>query len=550
MKFKKTGFNKLRLYRPHLGSVMLSVCVALFLLFTSNRTFWSKINAYLAQEPVAIAMLYIAMSALFIAALTIFSAKYVIKPFFIFLVMTSATASWFVDQFGVVIDSDMMRNAYQTTPAEAQHLITWGFVGHLALFAFLPTVFILWVRVVHQPLWGKIARNSVVVIGCTLVFAGAAFWYSATYTAAVREHRDIARALIPVTPLVSAVKLFTQVRAEAKIVAQPLGHDATVVPPINGSRKPRVTVIVAGETARAQNFSLGGYQRDTNPLLAKQDIIYFPETYSCGTATATSLPCMFSKFKRVDYTHKKGLENETLVDVIENSGIKVEWWDNSTGSKGIADRIPFVNLSASKDTRYCKMGECQDGVFLDKLETWLRDVKQDSVLVLHQMGSHGPAYFLRYPDAFRRFTPDCRTAELGDCKPEEIVNTYDNTILYTDFILSSIIERLKASSDRVEGGMIYMSDHGESLGEQGLYLHGAPYMLAPDVQTKIPFVLWMDRPFQASMGVDKACLMNNRTSPRSHDNLFNSVLSMLNISTSVYDRSLDVFADCKLLKSS
>ena len=231
-----------------------------------------------------------------------------IKPFFIFLVMTSATASWFVDQFGVVIDSDMMRNAYQTTPAEAQHLITWGFVGHLALFAFLPTVFILWVRVVHQPLWGKIARNSVVVIGCTLVFAGAAFSYSATYTAAVREHRDIARALIPMTPLVSAVKLFTQVRAEAKIVAQPLGHDATVVPPINGSRKPRVTVIVAGETARAQNFSLGGYQRDTNPLLAKQDIIYFPETYSCGTATATSLPCMFSKFKRVDYTHKKGLE--------------------------------------------------------------------------------------------------------------------------------------------------------------------------------------------------------------------------------------------------
>ena len=250
-------------------------------------------------------------------------------------------------------------------------------------------------------------------------------------------------------------------------------------------------------------------------------------------------------------THTKRVsKSETLVDVIENSGIKVEWWDNSTGSKGIADRIPFVNLSASKDTRYCKMGECQDGVFLDKLETWLRDVKQDSVLVLHQMGSHGPAYFLRYPDAFRRFTPDCRTAELGDCKPEEIVNTYDNTILYTDFILSSIIERLKASSDRVEGGMIYMSDHGESLGEQGLYLHGAPYMLAPDVQTKIPFVLWMDRQFQASMGVDKACLINNRMSPRSHDNLFNSVLSMLNISTSAYDRSLDVFADCKLLKSS
>ncbi|NTF22672.1 phosphoethanolamine--lipid A transferase [Agrobacterium rubi] len=545
MRFWKTDGRKSAFYRPQLGSVTLSVCVALFLLFTSNRTFWSKVHTYLAQEPTSIFTLYIAMIALFTAALTVISTKYVIKPFFIFFVMASAAASWFMDQFGVVIDSDMMRNAYQTTPAEAQHLITWGFVGHLALFAFLPMGLILWVRVVHRPILGKIAHNCAVIAGCMLVFTGAAVSYSATYTAAVREHRDIARALNPVTPLVSVVKLFTQVQAEAKIVAQPLGHDAKVVPPVNGSRKPRVTVIVAGETARAQNFSLGGYQRETNPLLAKQDIIYFPETYSCGTATATSLPCMFSKFKRVDYTHEKGLETETLVDVIENSGIKVEWWDNSTGSKGIADRIPFVNLSASNDTRYCKLGECQDGVFLDKLEAWLRNVKQDSVLVLHQMGSHGPAYYLRYPDAFRRFTPDCRTAELGNCKPDEIVNTYDNTILYTDFILSSIIEGLKASSERVQGSMIYMSDHGESLGEQGLYLHGAPYMLAPDVQTKIPFVLWMDRQFEESMGVDRVCLSSNRNSPQSHDNLFNSVLSMMNISSSIYDRSLDIFAECK-----
>lgn len=538
------------IYRPEISSIALSVMVSVFLVLGTNRTFWSKVHLNLGSDPGAVATLYVAITVLFIAAITIFSVKYLTKPVFILLILTSGVASWFTDRFGVVVDSDMIRNAYQTTPAEAQHLITPAFVLHLFVYVVLPVAVIIWVRVIHRPFIQKVIWNTALIFSCLALFVLSGFSHSAVYIAAVREHKDIVKALNPVTPLAGAIKFLSETGAEAKIVVQPVGRDAKITPTVDGSTKPRVTIIVAGETARAQNFALGGYGRDTNPSLSKQDIIYFPDTSSCGTATATSLPCMFSRFTRSDYSHAKGLANENLLDVLATAGADVEWWDNSTGSKGVADRVRFVSFASSTDGRYCKMNECQDGVFLDKLDTWLNSVTKDSVLVLHQMGSHGPAYYLRYPEAFQRFKPECATAELGNCKDSEIVNSYDNSILYTDFIISSVIDKLKARSARLQGSLIYMSDHGESLGENGLYLHGAPYMLAPDVQTKVPFVLWMDSEFQQSMGVDRACLVKDAGLPRSQDNLFHSVLSMMNTATSVYDLKLDIFSNCKGGKSS
>jgi lipid A ethanolaminephosphotransferase len=165
------------------------------------------------------------------------------------------------------------------------------------------------------------------------------------------------------------------------------------------------------------------------------------------------------------------------------------------------------------------------------------------VLVLHQIGSHGPSYFQRYPDAFRRFTPDCRTSELGNCSRDEIVNAYDNTVLYTDHVLSTIIDKLKRREDRMAASMIYMSDHGESLGEHGLYLHGAPYFIAPSQQTHIPFVLWLGR--EAKAGVEPSCVAAKTIEPQSHDNLFHTVLGMMNVAAGVYDPALDVLSSCR-----
>jgi len=537
-------------FRPRIGSITLSVLVSVYLVALTNRTFWSKIHTYLADYPAAIWTLYLAMGVLFVAFLTAFSVKYVAKPFFVLLIVAAAIGSWFTDTFGVIIDSDMVRNAFQTTPAEAQHLITPGFIVHMFVFAMLPVALLLWVRVDHRPIFQTVARNTAVVLACLVVFAGSGFAFSKPYVTAIRQHKDIVKSLNPVTPLAGTIKFLMQATEDANVVVQPLGMDAKIVRTSAGTGKPRVTIIVAGETARAANFSLGGYGRMTNPGLAQQDIVYFPNTTSCGTATATSIPCMFSMFTRSEYSHRKGLENENLVDVLAHAGVNVEWWENNTGSKGVADRIPHTDFVKIDDPQFCTNGECRDDIFFDRLDAWLDGVKKDSVLVLHTMGSHGPTYHLRYPEAFRRFTPDCQTAELGDCTDAEIVNAYDNSILFTDHVLSTVIDKLKARSSKFETGMIYMSDHGESLGEHGLYLHGTPYILAPEFQTHIPFIVWMDAAFANSMKMDRACLNQKAAQDYSHDNMFHSVLDMMNIQTNVYNPALDVFAACKTGASS
>ncbi|WP_082480032.1 phosphoethanolamine--lipid A transferase [Rhizobium sp. Leaf384] len=519
--------------------------VAAFLVCFTNRTFWSKAVAYLADHPGGVAGLFVIVLALHIALLAAFSVKFLIRPFSIVLITASAIGSWFMDRFGVVIDDDMVRNAAQTTPAEAQHLITPGLALHMLLFAVLPIAALLWIRIVHRPYLQKVPRNLAVIVLCLVVSAGVFVINSKPFTAMLRQHKDLVKSLNPGTPLVGTAKFLLQTSGETDVVAEPLGLDAEIANVGATDKRPRVTIIVAGETARAQNFSLGGYARQTNPELSRQDIVYFPKTTSCGTATAVSIPCMFSNLTRAGYTHDKGLRTETLLDVLKHAGADVVWWDNNTGSKGVADRVTFIDLVKTADGRFCMMGECQDGIFPDRLDTWLDQVEKDSVLVLHTMGSHGPTYYLRYPEAFRTFTPDCRTAELGNCKDEEIVNAYDNSILYTDHVLSSVIETLKKRSAALQTALVYMSDHGESLGENGLYLHGAPYVIAPDVQTHVPFFVWLDDAFTRSMDLDRTCLEATVGMERSHDNLFHSVLGMMNVRTTVYDPALDIFAACR-----
>lgn len=531
-----------RTLRPVIGSVTLSLIVAFYLVFVTNWTFWSKAVEYLGAPSTALSLLGIGLFSLFAAICVTASVKYLTKPFFILLIMIAAASARFMDTFGTIIDVDMIRNAAQTTNSEAGHLLTAGFLTHMFLFGIVPSLLIVLVRIKHRPFPQKFKHNIVLILCLLAVFTSVGIANIRTFAATLRQHRDLVATLNPAAPIFNAVRYVVATGAEKNIVVQPIGTDARVIAPML-SGKPRVTIVVAGETARAENFSLGGYDRETNPLLARQDIQYFTNTSSCGTATAVSLPCMFSVYTRSNYTHRKGLATENLVDVLSRAGIKTEWWENNTGSKGIADRIAYTSFSDINDTRFCKNNECVDDVTLDGLGAWLDGVKGDSVLVIHQQGSHGPAYYLRYPEKFRRFTPDCRTAELGSCSRQEVVNAYDNSLLYTDYILSSVIDMLKAREDKMAGSMIYMSDHGESLGERGLYLHGAPYFIAPSQQTQIPFVLWTGKETKA--GIDQACLQATLNEPRSHDNLFHTVLGLMNVSTKVYEPALDALATCR-----
>jgi lipid A ethanolaminephosphotransferase len=228
--------------------------------------------------------------------------------------------------------------------------------------------------------------------------------------------------------------------------------------------------------------------------------------------------------------------------VLARAGVKVLWRDNQSGCKGVCDGLPQEQLEHS----LCPEFECLDEQLLDGMDTLLRDAKGNMLLVLHQLGSHGPAYYRRYPASFERFKPACQTDDLRTCSQNEIVNAYDNSLLYTDFFLGRLIDFLERAQKTHDTAMLYVSDHGESLGEGGLYLHGMPYAIAPDEQTRVPFVLWMSQAFRTGFGVDEACLRNEAGRRNaSHDQLFHSLLGIFGVGTTVYKRELDLFAPCR-----
>jgi lipid A ethanolaminephosphotransferase len=212
---------------------------------------------------------------------------------------------------------------------------------------------------------------------------------------------------------------------------------------------------------------------------------------------------------------------------------------------GVCARVPTETTWSLNDKQYCDGGDCLDDLLVEQLRGALAANDRDLVVVLHQIGSHGPSYFKRYTDDYRVFKPTCDTNQLQSCSREEIVNAYDDSILYTDRILSEAIDVLAEASDRFDTALLYASDHGESLGEGGMYLHGMPYTFAPDTQKHVPMLFWTSRGYRAASALDMACVRDGADAEYSHDNLFHSVLGMFGVRTDVYQADLDVFASCR-----
>jgi lipid A ethanolaminephosphotransferase len=310
--------------------------------------------------------------------------------------------------------------------------------------------------------------------------------------------------------------------------------------------RPIVLFLVIGETARAANFELGGYRRPTNPeLKSRADVVYFDKATSCGTSTATSVPCIFSPFRRTDFKLSTADHYVNLLDTLQRAGVVAEWRDNNAGCKGVCRRVATVYYPPRTDPQLCPNGYCFDEVMLKDLEEKLRHISRDTVIVFHQIGSHGPAYSQRYPAARERFEPVCRSNELHRCSPTEIVNAYDNSIAYTDFVLSRQIDLLLAAAGTADGVLLYASDHGESLGEDGVYLHGMPYAIAPKVQTEIPMLLWTSAGYRSRVNLDAACLSGTAHRAASHDNIYHTALGVFGVRNKVYADSLDLLATCR-----
>jgi lipid A ethanolaminephosphotransferase len=536
--------------RPTLRVETLVLLVVGFLIATANGAWWQAVLSGRSWAHLGtwgfIAACFVALVALHFAVLAAFANRWIVKPLLTALVVAAAGAAYYMRTFAVILDPSMMQNVLRTDTREARDLVNLGMVVWIALWSVLPVAFIWWVRVARTTLVRALLVRAGTVLGALIIAVLAVLTVSRDITSFMRTQREARYLINPGNFLYGLGVNSVRRVADTGTTREVVGRDAEVFHLARAS-KPRLLVLVVGETARAENFSLLGYERETNPELQKLDVTAFSEVTSCGTSTEVSVPCMFSQFGRADYDEHRIRNSEGLLDVLARAGYRVEWIDNQSRCKGVCSgtQIEVSRLDAASAPDLCDGKECFDEILARTLDTELKAMRRDTVLVMHMMGNHGPAYFKRYPPAFRRFTPDCATAQLRDCTREEVVNAYDNAILYTDHVLAQLVISLARSADRVDSAMLYVSDHGESLGEKGLYLHGIPYAIAPSQQTHVPMLLWLSPGLTASGDVSASCVRGRADEQYSHDNLFHSVLGLLNVRTVAYRADRDIFEGCR-----
>ena len=522
-----------------LTQTKLILCTSIFFVLFDNFAFFQhvmQIYPVTLKNIGFLASLAVGLTSLMVLLLTLLSSKYTTKPVLILLLMLSSFAAYFMNHYNVVIDHTMIQNIIKTNMNEALDLLSVKLLYYSFFLGLIPSLLVYRIKPEPMP-WKKAtltkARDILISI---LVIIAMLLLFSRFYTSFFREHKPLRYYTNPSYYMYSIGKYIGKTFGNTKVTVRPIGLDAKKS--LDDSAR-KLVILVVGEAVREDRLSLNGYPRETTPLLQKENVISFTNMYSCGTTTAHSVPCMFSILPRAEYSEAKGNAVENLPDVLGHAGVHLLWRDNNSDSRDTARKIPYQDYSNPKINTVCD-GECRDEGMLVGLQDYI-DGKPggDILVVLHQMGNHGPAYYKRYPAAFEKFTPVCRTNQFDECTQDEISNAYDNALLYTDYFLTQVIGLLKKNTPGFETAMLYVSDHGESLGEYNIYLHGLPYAMAPDSQKHIACLFWFDDGFK----IDKQSLKGKASESFSHDNLFHTVLGLMKVETSIYDKGLDILAE-------
>lgn len=523
----------------HYRSSFFIIITALFIVVFSNLSFFEHVIEIYPLKMSNIGFLFslaLLLYALLVIMFSLVTFKYTSKPILIFALVLSASVQYFMQSYNIIMDKTMIENTLQTDMKESFDLLSPKLFLSLFLLGIIPS-YILYKIPLHYrnfktELWSKF---KLIMLHITLI-AVLLFSFSKFYTSFFREHKTLRLYTNPIASIYNTVAYTYEQLKDRNIPMKIIGKDAKINAPAN--RKRKIVIMVVGEAARADHFSLNGYHKETNPLLKKEDIINFPNMYSCGTTTAVSVPCMFSVYDRDEYNTNKGYNTHNALDILSHAGVQVLWRDNNSDSKGVAVRLKYEHYKTAALNTLCENDECRDEGMLIGLNNLLHTSKKDIIIVLHQMGNHGPAYYLRYPKTYKKFTPVCQTNQLEACTKEEISNAYDNAILYTDYFLSKVITLLKQHTQASHTAMIYMADHGESLGENGFYLHGLPYFMAPDHQKHVASLMWFSKNFP----VDRDMLINKSNNKFTHDNLFSTLLGLFNVETKVYEKEMDILS--------
>ena len=539
-----------RYWQPTLRVETLALVASLYFSIACNGLFWrSSFAGRSFAHPetwLFAAGLFIAVTAIHFLLLCLLLNRWTAKPLLALLFVITAFAVYYMNTFTVFLDTSMLRNVLRTDAKEAGELFSIGMLPHLLFFAVLPVLLLSRVRLRTETLRRALPIRLLLFFLAMLVGVGSLLLVFPDLAPLMRNNKEIRYLITPGNYLYSLARVLSADADAATRVREPVGVDAVKAASWQQRKKPALFVIVVGETARAANWGLSGYARQTTPKLAQLDVINFSRLTSCGSNTEVSLPCMFSVYGRRNYDEGKIRNSESLLNVLDRAGMRVIWRDNQSGCKGVCDGVEEQGLGASTISGLCEGGRCLDEILLTGLDSLLADNKGNLVLVMHQLGNHGPAYYKRYPPAFKKFEPVCETADLATrCSPEAVINAYDNALLYTDHTLAQTIDFLKKQDEKYDTAMIYISDHGESLGENGLYLHGVPYSIAPKVQVEVPMVMWFSQGYTRSFGLDTNCLRRRAALPATHDNLFHSVLGLLDVQTVSYDQTLDLAATCR-----
>ncbi|WP_350656341.1 phosphoethanolamine--lipid A transferase [Psychrobacter sp. S1-30-MNA-CIBAN-0213] len=533
---KKGHISKIFNYEINLN--YLIIIVTLYLVATANIGFFAQVlSIYPFSTNIGFivsitGLLFGLMWLLF----QLLCYRPIAKPVLIAMVMIAAVCSYFTDGYGTIFDSSMLINSLQTDQAEAMGLMAPSFFIRVILLGVIPAVIIAKIRIKRFPLRRALWQRAVTLILSIVLIAICLLPFGDQYATFFRQHKVVRSYTNPITPIYSVIKLGTNYVDELRRPDTLILHatDAKRITPVTSTSKvkPKLMVFVVGETVRADHIGLNGYKRDTMPLLASQPDIYsFKNATSCGTSTAYSVPCMFSYADRKDYDASSADYNENVLDTLHKQGVNVVWRDNNSSSKGVADRVTFEDYKTSDVNPSCD-GECRDIGMLNGFDKLVKsDVPaKDTLILLHQMGNHGPAYYQRYPKEFEEYQPVCMTNELSKCDDQSVINGYDNAIRYTDYFLNNVINTLKAYEQDYDVVMVYISDHGESLGENNIYLHGLPYSIAPDAQKQVPVIVWSPTGNGIDgNSMDKSSLASMIDQPVSHDFITPTLLGFFGI---------------------
>ncbi len=422
----------------------------------------------------------------------------------------NAIAFYFITTYEVLITDKMMGNVFNTRYSEASAFFSYTALLYVIVLGVIPCIYIL-TRKIEYGRFKQFMTNSGIALLFTLL---GAIINMQNFTWVDRHAPKVGSLLMPWSYVVNTVRYNNHVRkTNQKEIKLPDAKIATA--------EKDVCILIIGESARRDHFALYGYDRETNPLL-KSDSVKTLIAKSAATYTTAGVKAILS--------HK---ESKKLYEILPNylyrTGVDVVWRTNNWGEPPVHIE-KYYKIKDIKE-RYPESDERYDKILLEGLEHDIAsNNKAKQLIVLHTNTSHGPTYFKKYPAEFEVFKPVCTTVEMSKSNREELINAYDNTIVYTDYLIHTVIEKLRGLKN-IRSCVVYISDHGESLGENNLYMHGVPMIMAPAEQIEIPFIVWSSDP----------TLQVKEFEEVGQYHIFHSILHFLSIESPIFDEEKNIF---------